>query len=87
MVLTAGQRTTFFTNEAQLGIPAETLVQMAQDGITSEKDLVVFDVILQFSPLHLKDTINDIWAVLTWFILIKGFLYFGPLGIGTECQE
>ena len=43
MVLTAGQRTTFFTDEAQLGIPAATLAQMAQEGISSEEDLVDFD--------------------------------------------
>ena len=43
MVLTAAQRTTFFQDDAQLGIPAETLAQMAQDGIVTESDLVDFD--------------------------------------------
>ena len=43
MVLTAGQRTSFFSNADQLGIPADTLVQMRQDGINSEQDLVEFD--------------------------------------------
>ena len=43
MVLVVAARLAFFTEETQLGIPAETLAQMAQDGITSEEDLVDFD--------------------------------------------
>ncbi len=43
MVLTNAQRTAFFQDANQLGIPAATFDQMANEGITSENDLVDFD--------------------------------------------
>ena len=43
MVLTAAQRTAFFENAAQLGIPNATYVQLANNSIESESDLVDFD--------------------------------------------
>ena len=43
MVLTNAQRTSFFQGAAQLGIPAATFAQMANDGIETERDLLDFD--------------------------------------------
>ena len=43
MVLTNAQRTSFFQGAAQLGIPAATFAQMANDGIETEIDLLDFD--------------------------------------------
>ena len=42
MVLTNAQRTTFFTDPDQLGIPEGTFAEMANEGITTEADLVDF---------------------------------------------
>ena len=42
-MLTNAQRTTFFTDPENLGIPAATLAQMANDGIATENDLLDFD--------------------------------------------
>ena len=43
MVLTNAQRTSFFQGAAQLGVPAATFAQMANDGIETERDLLDFD--------------------------------------------
>lgn len=43
MVLTAAQRTAFFENADQMGIPHDTFVQMAQEGIDNEDDIADFD--------------------------------------------
>ena len=50
MVFTAAQRTVFFENNDQMGIPLATLVQLQDEGITHRDDLVDFD----------KDTIKQI---------------------------
>ena len=52
MPLTAAQTTAFFEQDAQMGIPNETVVQLQQEGITMVDDLVDFD----------KDTIEQISA-------------------------
>ncbi len=52
MPLTAAQTTAFFEQDAQMGIPNETVVQLQQEGITTVDDLVDFD----------KDTIEQISA-------------------------
>jgi len=43
MVLTAAQRTAFFENPDQLGIPHDTFLHLVNDGIENENDLVDFD--------------------------------------------
>ena len=43
MVLTAAQTAGFFEHDAQMGIPHETVVQMAIEGITMASDLAEFD--------------------------------------------
>ena len=43
MVLTAAQTTSFFTDDAQLGIPPATFTQMNAEGIEFADDLVDFD--------------------------------------------
>jgi hypothetical protein len=43
MVLTAAQTAAFFQEEAQMGIPNPTVVQMQAEGITNVQDLVDFD--------------------------------------------
>ena len=43
MVLTNAQINNFFTNNAQLAIPAETFDQLANEGITAPDDLTGFD--------------------------------------------
>ena len=43
MVLTAAQMAAFFEHDAQMGIPHETVVQMAIEGITMGSDLAEFD--------------------------------------------
>ena len=43
MVLTGAQTLAFFTNEDQMGVPAETVAQMEQEGITNVDDLAEFD--------------------------------------------
>ena len=43
MVLTNAQTTAFFEHETQMGIPAATVMQMQQEGITSVIDLAEFD--------------------------------------------
>ena len=56
MVLTAAQTATFFENNAQMGIPHDTIVQLNVEGISSIADLVDFnkDLIEQLaSNLHL----------------------------------
>ena len=50
MVLTAGQTTAFFEHEDQMGIPHDTVVQLAQEGIQSVQDLEEID----------KDTLKQI---------------------------
>jgi predicted RecB family nuclease len=52
MPLTVEQTTAFFEQDAQMGIPNETVVQLQQEGITTVDDLVDFD----------KDTIEQIAA-------------------------
>ena len=52
MPLTAAQTTAFFKQDAQMGIPNETVVQLQQEGITTTDDLVDFD----------KDTMEQIAA-------------------------
>ena len=49
MVLTAAQTNTFFTDAGQMGIPAATVTQMANEGISTVDDLIDFD----------KDTIDQ----------------------------
>ena len=49
MVLTVAQTTAFFSDNAQMGIPAATVTQMADEGIRSVDDLLDFD----------KDTIDQ----------------------------
>jgi hypothetical protein len=43
MVLTAGQTAAFFHEEAQMGIPNETIAQMQAEGITNVQDLADFE--------------------------------------------
>ena len=43
MVLTAGQTAAFFHEEAQMGIPYETIAQMQAEGITNVQDLADFE--------------------------------------------
>ena len=43
MVLTGAQRTAFFENQDQMGIPHVTMVQLQHEGIHSVADLVDFD--------------------------------------------
>ena len=43
MVLTASQRTAFFENNDQMGIPHEIMVQMQHEGIHSAAHLADFD--------------------------------------------
>ena len=43
MVFTAAQRTAFFKNNDQMGIPHATVVQLQNEGITHPDDLVDFD--------------------------------------------
>jgi predicted RecB family nuclease len=50
MPLTAAQTTTFFKQDAQIGIPNETVVQLQQKGIATVDDLADFD----------KDTMEQI---------------------------
>ena len=52
MPLTAAQRTAFFEEAAQMGIPNVTVVQLTEEGIAGVDDLVEFD----------KDTIEQIAA-------------------------
>ena len=50
MVFTAAQRTAFFENNDQMGIPQATVVKLQEEGISRPDDLVDFD----------KDTIKQI---------------------------
>ena len=50
MVFTAAQRTAFFENNDQMGIPHATVVKLQEEGISRPDDLVDFD----------KDTIKQI---------------------------
>ena len=50
MVFTAAQRTAFFENNDQLGIPHATVVKLQEEGISRPDDLVDFN----------KDTIKQI---------------------------
>jgi hypothetical protein len=43
MPLTAAQTTAFFEQDAQMGIPNETVVRLQKEGITTVDDLVDFD--------------------------------------------
>jgi hypothetical protein len=43
MVLTAAQTAAFFQDDAQMGIPNPTVVQMQAEGITNVQDLADFD--------------------------------------------
>jgi hypothetical protein len=43
MVLTAAQTAVFFQEEAQMGIPNPTVVQMQAEGITNVQDLADVD--------------------------------------------
>ena len=43
MVLTAAQTAAFFEHDDQMGIPQETVPQMAIEGITTASDLAKFD--------------------------------------------
>ena len=43
MVLTAAQMTAFFEENAQMGIPHDTVIQLWDEGITMVDDLVDFD--------------------------------------------
>jgi hypothetical protein len=52
MPLTAAQTTAFFEQDAQMGIPNQTVVQLQQEGITTVDDLMDFD----------KDTMEQIAA-------------------------
>jgi predicted RecB family nuclease len=52
MPLTAAQTTAFFEQDAQMGIPNETVVQLQQEGIRTVDDLVDFH----------KDTMEQIAA-------------------------
>ena len=50
MVFTAAQRTAFFKNNDQMGIPHATVVKLQEEGFSCPDDLVDFD----------KDTIKQI---------------------------
>ena len=50
MVFTAAQRTAFFENNDQMGIPHATVMKLQEEGISRPDDLVDFD----------KDTIKQI---------------------------
>ena len=52
MPLTAAQTTNFFEQDAQMGIPHGTVIQLQQEGITIVDDLIDFD----------KNTIEQIAA-------------------------
>jgi predicted RecB family nuclease len=52
MPLTAAQTTAFFEQDAQMGIPHATVIQLQKEGITIVDDLINFD----------KDTIEQIAA-------------------------
>jgi hypothetical protein len=43
MVLTANQIASFFTDDAQMAIPAATVAQLANEGIANINDLSEFD--------------------------------------------
>jgi hypothetical protein len=43
MPLTAAQRTAFFDNAAQMGIPNMTVVQLQAEGLDGVEDLADFD--------------------------------------------
>ena len=43
MVITADQKTAFFTESGQMDIPADTCVAITQGGLEDLADLVVFD--------------------------------------------
>jgi hypothetical protein len=43
MVFTANQTTAFFTEDAQMAIPAATVAQLANEGINNIDDLSEFD--------------------------------------------
>ena len=43
MVFTAAQRTVFFENNDQMGIPHATVMKLQEEGITCPDDLVDFD--------------------------------------------
>jgi hypothetical protein len=43
MVLTAAQRTAFFEQAAQMGMPHDAVVQLQQEGVNTVEDLVDFD--------------------------------------------
>jgi hypothetical protein len=43
MPLTAAQRTAFFKDAAQMGIPNSTVVQLQTEGLDGIEDLAVFD--------------------------------------------
>ena len=43
MALTAAQTTTFFENDAQMGIPHDTIIQLNVEGISVIADLMGFD--------------------------------------------
>ena len=43
MVLTAQQTTSFFEEADQMGLPHDTVVQLAQEGISTVYDLADFD--------------------------------------------
>jgi predicted RecB family nuclease len=52
MVLTVVQTAAFYEQDAQMGIPNATVIQMQNEGINTVNDLAVFD----------KDTIEQIAA-------------------------
>jgi predicted RecB family nuclease len=52
MPLTVAQTMAFFEQDAQMGIPNETVVQLQEEGITTVDDLADFD----------KDTMEQISA-------------------------
>ena len=43
MVMTTAQTVAFFENGNQMGIPHDTVTQMAQEGIVTVGDLIDFD--------------------------------------------
>jgi hypothetical protein len=43
MPLTAAQRTAFFEEDAQMGIPNRTVVQLQTEGLSGVEDLAEFD--------------------------------------------
>jgi hypothetical protein len=55
MVLTAAQTVAFFQEEAQMGIPNPTVVQMQAEGITNVQDLADSD---KESPQQLADSLR-----------------------------